>query len=78
VVIYPNPTNGKFSVYIQHLENNLDITIMNLLGEKVEQRNNIAAGEVNEIFDLSGLRSGVYLLEITSNNYRRVERIVLH
>jgi hypothetical protein len=78
VVIYPNPTNGKFSVYIQHLEKNLDITVMNMLGEKVEQRNNIAAGEVNEMFDLSGLRSGIYLLELTSNNYRRVERIVLH
>ena len=64
VLIYPNPTDGNFTVtWKNRYSNRLDITIYNILGKAVKEVQ--ADPDVNEIqLDLNGNSKGVYLFEM--------------
>ena len=59
VNLYPNPSNGKFELFINK-NGKYSATIYNMLGEK------LISNEINEQhqFDVSILAKGQYLLEI--------------
>jgi hypothetical protein len=65
-VVFPNPTTGEITVR-GNLENSIKaIEILNLIGEKVLVRKNpIGSSEIQ--VDLNGLSSGVYLLQVISD-----------
>lgn len=60
LVIYPNPTSDK--LYIKTSLNIKNIVVFDVLGKKLE---NI---ESKQIIDLTRYKSGVYIVEIESNN----------
>ncbi|WP_164975440.1 T9SS type A sorting domain-containing protein [Flavobacterium piscinae] len=61
-VIYPNPTDGKISIYAQNSETS-SVEIYNSLGKKVLE----SKSTISEI-DISNLTAGIYFCRITSND----------
>ncbi|MFN8238871.1 MAG: CocE/NonD family hydrolase [Chitinophagales bacterium] len=59
VTMYPNPSDGKFSLFINK-NGQYIATIFNMIGEKLQVR------EITDqaLFDLSGFAKGQYLMEI--------------
>lgn len=68
--VFPNPTNGKFSITIDANESgSVRIRLYNLLGLVVYSEVLEAAGGVNVFnLDISGFDAGVYLVEFTLHN----------
>lgn len=64
VVVYPNPSAGKFAVTVHSTEGELaDITVVDILGRVVKRSSaRVSAGKVE--LDAAGLSSGSYTLRI--------------
>ncbi|MHB8259171.1 MAG: T9SS type A sorting domain-containing protein [Bacteroidia bacterium] len=66
--IYPNPSNGNFTVWLKNYQANnpVEVTVFNLLGQKVKAVT--AQGAVNNQVDVSslGLEKGMYMVEVKS------------
>ena len=79
VIIYPNPTNGKFKIELgsSQLKNNKnEIIIYNVLGEKVFQSSSINGQTLNEI-DLSASPKGIYFVQIYNGVKNHSEKIII-
>jgi Concanavalin A-like lectin/glucanases superfamily/Secretion system C-terminal sorting domain len=75
--VYPNPSNGIFS--IQNLGEGIsNIAVFNLLGEEMYQssNNNITIGKQTEI-DLSTKPKGIYLIQVTTGKSITNKKIIL-
>ncbi len=70
--IYPNPANDKITLMMGNKNlNNAVVTFWNLLGEKVWEGNVLSSA-----VDVSGLKSGVYVMELLVDGERVVGRVV--
>ena len=79
VMIYPNPTNGKFKIELKspQLKNNkCEIKIYNVLGVKVFQSSSLNGQTLNEI-DLSASPKGIYFVQIYNGEKNYSEKIVV-
>ncbi len=78
VSIYPNPSNGLFSMSSAvYATSELKISIVNLLGQPVYQTTEYMA-EGTTTFDLSSLDKGIYFATITDrNNNKTVKKIII-
>ncbi|MDQ3192302.1 MAG: S8 family serine peptidase [Bacteroidota bacterium] len=68
VIVYPNPSNGRFNLNIKNSqENSVEITVTDLSGRKVYSRNipKINSNFTTEI-DLSDFSTGIYYLQLIS------------
>ena len=75
--IFPNPSNGKFTIEFSDNIGKTEITIMNMLNEIVfESKTEIVAGKSINI-DLSGNSAGVYFVRIKTANSEQVRKIVI-
>lgn len=75
-VIYPNPSNGKFTLSFSQLNETDELRILDLQGRQVHV--DLDRSQAKKIsFDLTGQPKGVYLLNFIHNGEVRVERIVL-
>lgn len=78
--VFPNPTEGVFSVSFNALKpvSNATVSVFNLMGIKVTEKQFTQAGkEFSHNFDLSGFSKGVYLVELKADEERIVKRIVV-
>jgi len=75
--VYPSPSNGLFTISLSHAElisstptDQTTITVYNLFGQLVynESMSLLAGGQVDNLIDLSGQPSAVYLYKVISNN----------
>ncbi|WP_420575094.1 DM13 domain-containing protein [Kordia sp.] len=73
VAIYPNPTNDYFEI-TNDSQNELSINIYDILG------NNVISAEASRVkkqsFSLANLNSGVYLVELKSDNQKLVKKLI--
>lgn len=78
--VYPNPAKDECNVTF-NLNNVLDveITITDLTGKIVSSKtlNNLNKGEHNEAFELSSFESGMYTVNIKSDNKSVTRRLVI-
>jgi hypothetical protein len=76
--IFPNPTNGMFTVSATTSEaGSVRIELFNLVGEKVLSVNDMAqGGQFKSTVDMGQLASGVYNVVVTTNNERWTVRLV--
>ena len=65
LVIYPNPTSDKINI-----NKNIDITVLNYVGDIVISKNNI------NVLDVTSLSSGMYMLIIKYRNKIINKRII--
>lgn len=79
VNVYPNPTEGVFTLDIKGLENyKADITIFSLLGETVYHSSiNMKNEDVSQVVDLSSLAYGMYTLVLTNGNRNFTQQIAI-
>ena len=64
VKVYPNPSNGAFTIELPQSVTNATITITDVMGKVVADRNVTAARSAIVSFDLSGLAAGNYIMKI--------------
>lgn len=73
VVVFPNPNDGVFTVQVPATSVFLDITITDLMGNQVANQKIVK----DQIFDLSDLPTGVYLLNVTGGDQVYVDKIII-
>ncbi|MCW3085350.1 MAG: hypothetical protein JWP12_2716 [Bacteroidetes bacterium] len=79
VMVYPNPSNGAFTVeFNQAVAGKVSVKITDLQGKLIadEELSNFAGNYKNN-FDLSSFNKGMYLLEVTGNNTHFVSKVIL-
>ncbi len=78
VSVYPNPTNGVFTLKIDNEYRNTDIAIIDLNGRKIysEMISN-QASEVVKTIDLTTYGAGFYLLRITQGDKTSYKKVVV-
>jgi len=80
-IIYPNPSNGQFTLLLDNLNSNeAEIYITDLSGKilistKIEIMDK---GKASQSYHLNYLPSGLYILAIKSGNNYLKEKIILH
>ena len=81
VSMFPNPNNGGFTLHgtiASRTDEDVTIEIMDMLGKVVYVHTVTAAGGViNEPIGLSGIESGIYLLNVRNKNESQVLRFVV-
>jgi hypothetical protein len=80
VNVYPNPSNGQLSVEIA---NNIggqacEITIYNVIGQKVLTTTSVKGISSVQTIDLSSLSNGVYQVEVKADNKSTFKKVVLN
>ena len=75
--LYPNPNDGRFSInFTTILEaENYNVTIVDLIGKTVYQQE-LSNDETIKQFDLSHLKSGIYVLIISSNQILLTQKFI--
>jgi hypothetical protein len=75
ISIYPNPSNGVFTISNTTVIDKLDITVTNALGQTVISE---SAKNTNQLqIDLSKMSKGVYYLKATSNEGNKLFKLIL-
>lgn len=74
--LFPNPTDGIFTLEMPKLNANALVTITDVFGKVIETRM-VNAGNGNSTFDLSSLAAGNYLIKITSGDQIFRDKIVI-
>lgn len=79
--LFPNPTNGNVTVNFNGVEGETAaIQIMDLSGRTVKSENlgKLNSGDTNYSFETTGLNSGVYIVNISSDSgVKRVAKLVV-
>ena len=70
LVIYPNPAENTLNVEFKaKVSGNIQVSIVNLTGQKLMQKELDAAGGKQSLqFNISGLQQGLYIIKIQSGN----------
>lgn len=77
--IYPNPFNNKLYINLpeNHAESNLEVTLYNVLGQKVYQNELTVSDKIIELKNLSQLNSsGIYFLKVESANISTTHKLI--
>ncbi|MBK9356735.1 MAG: S8 family serine peptidase [Bacteroidales bacterium] len=76
--VYPNPSDGEFTVAAGNLKGEVSIRVYSLLGNIVySNRYNSTSGTFTRKIDLSDLPAGIYLLSVNSGADQLNQRIVI-
>ncbi|MCD4744929.1 MAG: lamin tail domain-containing protein, partial [Bacteroidales bacterium] len=77
--IFPNPNNGKFFIKIDFVESSeFEITVYNILGKKVFEKQNIMTGTQNKnMIDTGKLPEGVYFVHLKTKFNTYSEKIII-
>lgn len=77
--VYPNPAKTNATLAIDLKDNSkVKITVMNLMGQQVKSKTLEAAIGANAIdFDLNGLASGVYMVNVNVNNASTTKKLII-
>ena len=73
IAIYPNPSNGLYTVELSN-ETTASIEVYNVLGKLVQS---IPQADSKTMIDLTGFPKGVYLVNIFSNGEQTSKKIIL-
>ncbi len=78
MTVYPNPTNGKFSVSISNPEAmDMTLELVNISGQVVYRNEVKAAYSYNEDIDATTFAKGVYYLKVNNGKGVKVEKVVV-
>lgn len=77
--VYPNPTSDNSTVQFELEEPaNVEVSLLDVTGRVVFQKSKgrLSIGKHNQLIEMSGLRSGMYLLSFTVGGDRSLVRLV--
>ncbi len=69
IILFPNPTNGMIN--ISGFTNSTDINLFDIKGQFVKSYQ-----QINNTIDISELQSGIYILNLISNDKTVVKKVV--
>ena len=74
--VYPNPTSGNLTISFANVSSGkVSVKVMSAIGQEVYNETFVQSAE-NHTVDLSKCESGIYLVQIKTNNSTVVKRIV--
>lgn len=73
VQLYPNPVNDQLRIAVKDDSDNFKINIHNTLGQVVYSADKVIS---NADIDLSGLGSGIYIVEVKTKTKQHIKRII--
>ena len=75
ISVYPNPSNnGNFT--INSTEDLTRIVIYNINGQLIQEVNN--PSKINDNYEITGLASGFYFLELNNNSAKQIKKIIVN
>lgn len=78
LTIFPNPSDGSFTIKFNSIEKNIQLTILNLQGNPLYEKDNVSCNEECKIdVQLNNLKSGIYFLRITTSKGVMTAKIIL-
>jgi hypothetical protein len=76
IKVYPNPSNGSFTVEVSETNGGATITITDVLGKTIETRI-IGGNEKKAVFRLTNIAAGSYLVKVNAGNKTYRDKIVI-
>ena len=73
--IYPNPFTNSFRIELNEVNNDTEITIVNMLGKEVKQ---IITNQIETEIDLSKYCSGIYFVKVKQGDVISTKKIIKH
>jgi hypothetical protein len=78
LVVYPNPTQGMFTVSISNAEaSDLSLELVNISGQTVYRNEVKSVYSYNEEIDASSFAKGVYYLKVNNGEEVKIEKVVI-
>lgn len=71
--VFPNPATSEINVSFGTATER-EVTLISVVGEKIESK---TISGLNTNFDVSNLPSGVYMIEVLTNNSKNTERVIV-
>lgn len=75
--IFPNPSNGKFTVKFNKNIGLTKIIVMNTLNEIIFEQTAVTVNGNSVVFDLKDYSEGVYFVRIKSDNSEQIKKIII-
>ncbi len=75
--LYPNPTNGLFTIQTNNFEGKTIVEILDATGKLVESHELILSADQNQAMDLSNLANGIYVIRLRSNETVAVDQLII-
>ena len=74
VTIYPNPSNGSVKINFENANENYDVQIFSVLGQKVFEKSfrEIPSAAINN------LQKGIYFVKITNNSQSVTKKLIVN
>ncbi len=73
--VYPNPSNGVFSIDFNLIKEKASISIVTILGEEI-YREQLSSNHAS--INLSNLAKGIYFLNLINGSHNSVQKIIIH
>lgn len=78
VDVFPNPSDGMFSLEINSLSTApVSITIYNTFGKEIYKEANVSVNNANYNLDLNNQPDGIYLLNIKGDGINMIKKVVI-
>ncbi|WP_299759088.1 T9SS type A sorting domain-containing protein [uncultured Pontibacter sp.] len=79
VAIYPNPSNGVFTISVSNLEaQQLELTILNVIGNEIFRETlRREESKLTRTINLDRHAKGLYYVKLEADNYSAVRRVVI-
>ncbi len=77
VIIYPNPTNGEFTVQFQQTDAPAEIRILDIQGRVIAQRSVLPTHMPSVSMNLTARPAGVYMIEVRQAGLQQWTRLIV-
>jgi hypothetical protein len=79
ISVYPNPTTGRFTLgFNTTTPQQVNVLVKNVTGQQVYSKAyNHNGGSFSEQIDLSNYAKGIYMVELTANGVKTIQKLVL-
>lgn len=74
IILYPNPSNGNFTIYFNNAEAPYSIEIISVLGQKIFEKSNIA----DSLSTINNLPKGIYIVHISKGSENFNKKILIN
>ena len=75
VLMYPNPTRGKVNLEMSTKYHDIQLAVINIIGQMVMQQNYPAMERI--VFDMSGKKAGTYFVKIDIGDNHVVRKLIV-
>jgi hypothetical protein len=78
IKVFPNPSEGNFTVKFYNNPGHTEITVMNILNKSVYSCELEATKGKTLNIDLGGIVEGVYFMRIRSGSHEIIEKLMIY